>query len=144
MTIIMMKFYSRRGQSSLEMIIILSLLLSVLLLILVSNTSVLSIMNAKYNNDITNSALDDVANAASFVYQQGEGAKKQVYVTLPDTLRNVTLNDSYIEAEVFVKEGNTQKIYRNFPFSVTGDFPVERGRYQITLEVVNNAVNISY
>ncbi|MFT4310516.1 MAG: hypothetical protein ACMXYC_02700 [Candidatus Woesearchaeota archaeon] len=133
-----------KGQTSLETIVILSLFLGILIVILLSNTSFLSISNAKHHAEQTTIALDTLTQRMQYVYHQGVGAQQTVTLRLPPNFINATLQDKTVVFRMAVRGGNQQEVFRNMPFNVSGQLPNRAGSYVVVVRAVEYGVNVTY
>jgi hypothetical protein len=133
-----------KAQTSIELIVILSLMLSIFIVIVVSNNNMLSTSTSRLNQDKANSALDDISNAANSVYQQGTGAKTRVYVSVPQSAFNSTVFNKTIKLQMYVKGQRIQTVYRLFDFDINGTLPNSSGSYWVDVEAYDSYVNMSY
>ncbi|MBI4158878.1 hypothetical protein HY500_01315 [Candidatus Woesearchaeota archaeon] len=119
----------KRGQVSIELIVILSLVLTVLLIVFNVGSDTIGYTQSSSDNTRLTTFFNIVRNAASTVYHQGVGAKTSVYVVMPDNLANITVTTRSIIATT--NTGDT--FARNFDFNITGNFSA-KGSYYIDVE----------
>ncbi|MFA6329303.1 MAG: LamG domain-containing protein, partial [Candidatus Micrarchaeia archaeon] len=128
----------RRGQTTLEFMMILGIALLVLLVtVTLSNEqgSALSTRKAELQASL---AATDIGNAAREVYAQGIGARKTSLVTLPRSY-NASLSGVY-PYYIKVHAGRSDYI-ETFPFQVTGSLPGRPGTYEFLVE--NDGATVS-
>jgi hypothetical protein len=133
----------KRGQNAIETLIILAVILAIFTMMLVVNQDVVKSYNSKFTVDRTNSALNDITNAAQSVYQQGVGAKTRVVVNFPDGIANVTFRNNIVKFRL----DSNNLIQKKFEFNVSGKLVSYEGRRWVNFESSSNTstifVNIS-
>jgi len=130
----------KRGQSSLEMAILLAGGLLFLTTVIIINQDVLNTVQSQFRITRSTAVLDDVGNAIESAYQQGVGAKNRLYVNFPSGITNisvVSVNNNNITI-VMNLTGN-DFVFRTFSFnvSVLGNFSVQEGSRWITVENID-------
>jgi hypothetical protein len=131
----------KRAQAATEFLIILAAALVVLLVILEVSTETLSSAGSEIRHRKAQNAIDEIADAAELVYQQGVGAKTKVYVSFPNTINTVSITDQTIA--ITFKGTGQDPVYRNVGFSLNGSIPSDEGFYWITVEAKESVVDIS-
>ena len=133
----------KRGQNAVETLIILGVIIAIFTMMIVVNQDVVKSYNSKFTVDRTNSALNDITNAAQSVYQQGVGAKTRITINFPDGVDNITFKNNIIKFRL----GNNNLIQKKFEFNVTGKLVSNEGRRWVNFESSSNTstifVNIS-
>ena len=133
----------KRGQNAVETLIILCVIIAIFTMMIVVNQDVVKSYNSKFTVDRTNSALNDITNAAQSVYQQGVGAKTRITINFPDGVDNITFKNNIIKFRL----GNNNLIQKKFEFNVTGKLVSNEGRRWVNFESSSNTstifVNIS-
>jgi len=113
-----------RGQASTEFIIILAASLVIFSAIAVVSSSQLVDLGTQHTNQQANSAVVDLARAADDVYQQGLGARKKVYIEIPD---DIVANESFVRNNTInMRIGNTDVWATTVP-TVFGAIPSTSG-----------------
>ena len=134
-----MRSGGRRGQIALEAIIIIAfifLLMLPLLYILFSRA--ISIQDEFRTLEVTR-AVDTVASAISTVGVIGPNGTAVVEITLPDSLRNITIGNigpNTSPREIVAVIGTTLgdiDIVRTVPYDVTGAIGAGQGRHKIRI-----------
>ncbi|MBI2135621.1 fibronectin type III domain-containing protein, partial [Candidatus Woesearchaeota archaeon] len=82
--------------------------------------------------------VEDIANAAEQVYQEGQGSKTKVFVTVPENVNSITLSGNSVSINLDAG-GEPITIYRALAFNVSGIVTTEEGKQWITIE--NTAEN---
>jgi len=132
----------KRGQAAVEMIIILAIALVIILIIVYSSQKTSLSALGQYEAAKAKATLDDLADAAELVYQQGFGAKTKLYLTIPSNVvsTNVSLNTMAFK---LASRGYEEDIFRNVDFTVTGSIPKEAGNYWFFVEAKDGYVIIT-
>ena len=133
----------KRGQNAIETLIILAVIIGIFTMMIVVNQDVVRSYNSKFTVDRTNSALNDITNAAQSVYQQGVGAKTRITINFPDGVDNITFKNNIIKFRL----DSNNLIQKKFEFNVSGKLVSNEGRRFINFESSSNTstvfVNIS-
>ena len=128
----------KRGQSAIETLIILCVILLIFVMMIVVNQDVVKNYNSKFTVDRTNSALNDITNNAQSVYQQGVGAKTKVTINFPDGISNITFKNNVVKFRL----NNNNLIQKKFEFNVTGTLVSYEGRRMINFESSSNTSTV--
>jgi len=133
----------KRGQNAIETLIILAVIIGIFTMMIVVNQDVVRSYNSKFTVDRTNSALNDITNAAQSVYQQGVGAKTRITINFPDGVANITFKNNIIKFRL----DSNNLIQKKFEFNVSGKLVSNEGRRFVNFESSSNTstifVNIS-
>ena len=133
----------KRGQNAVETLIILGVIIAIFTMMIVVNQDVVRSYNSKFTVDRTNSALNDITNAAQSVYQQGVGAKTRITINFPDGVANITFKNNIIKFRL----DSNNLIQKKFEFNVSGKLVSNEGRRFVNFESSSNTstvfVNIS-
>ena len=133
----------KRGQNAVETLIILGVIIAIFTMMIVVNQDVVKSYNSKFTVDRTNSALNDITNAAQSVYQQGVGAKTRITINFPDGVANITFKNNIIKFRL----DSNNLIQKKFEFNVSGKLVSNEGRRFVNFESSSNTstvfVNIS-
>ena len=133
----------KRGQNAVETLIILGVIIAIFTMMIVVNQDVVKSYNSKFTVDRTNSALNDITNAAQSVYQQGVGAKTRITINFPDGVANITFKNNIIKFRL----DSNNLIQKKFEFNVSGKLVSNEGRRWVNFESSSNTstifVNIS-
>lgn len=129
----------KKGQGAVELLIILGVGLAVLLIIFqFSSDSLLSYSSAFAEGQVQD-ALETLKQDAELVYQQGNGAKTQVYITLPEGIQYTNVTERTLKITFY----NGNSLYRNFDFNITGNLSSHSGGQWIDVEAVSGQVSFS-
>jgi len=122
----------RKAQAAIEITIIASVMLIVLLFLfefgetkILENASVVQVSEAR-------NTVDMLAKAAIEVHNEGVGAKRKVYITIPDRVdpNRVLINNNTITLGVYVGDGTSDISSEvNFQVRKGGYFPTTPGNY---------------
>ena len=127
---------SKKAQGATEFIIIIAVALAVLLVLFAFNTDILSTSNKQLQETKARTTINDIADAAEFVHQQGVGSKTRVYATIPEDVVSTTIENGTIKIE-FV---GGEVTFQNLDFSINGSIPTDDGSYWFCIESTENSV----
>ncbi len=136
-----MATHCRSGQLSVEFLLLLAITLIVLLgAIIISQSSDINLKQTKIRGEAQNT-VNDLGAAAKEVYAQGTGAKKQVYITIPEGFEP---QESFI-ANKSIKIRVAGSDYVDIEsFEMRGTLPASVGGQWIWVVSEGNAVRIGY
>ena len=139
------KFFqkNRKSQTSIEVIVLLSIVLVILGLLISSNMHISSMFVSKYSKDQIKLSLDSIKSSADAVYSQGKGAKDSIIITLPSGIKNSSIVNQTLIYEVYSGDSVNQ-IYRILDYNISGTLPFEEGQYKLSIESFGGYVNVSY
>jgi hypothetical protein len=133
-------YYKNKGQTSIEVLVILAVSLIVLIFIIQTSQKSLNNYESMILEKKTDSFLNELVLASNLVYQQGYGAKTRVFLDIPENLNYINISNKTISVEFI--NGNSK--YRNLNFEVAGNLPVNEGSFYADVEVgVSGSVYIS-
>jgi hypothetical protein len=131
----------RSGQVSVEFLQILAVSLLVLMLFLAISQNTQSDINQVKESSDAQNTISDIAGAAKEVYAQGLGAKKKVYVTIPD---GVEPEKTYV-ANKSIRLNVAGSDYTGLEtFDMHGTIPTNPGGHWIWVVSEGNKVRIGY
>src|SRR3989339_594807 len=93
----------KRGQSAVELMIILAVGLVVLLGIMGLFFDVETNVSGQVEQRKARNAVDSLADAAEMVYQQGEGSRTRVYVSFPEEVNYINITNNLILMNLYVE-----------------------------------------
>ena len=136
---------ARRGQASLEYIVMLSLSLAVFSSILYVSTSLLSSSTTQIGIDAAARGVSQMKEAADFVYVHGHPSKTQVNVYVPPNIENVTIDNQTIRFRISVGPAYTD-VYSISRANLTANvcpndqscMQKHEGYYLLNVESTNN------
>ena len=131
-----------KAQATLETILVLSLVITILLFIVEVDQTILTNTEHDYTLKKMQFAMDSIVHAADLVYQQGEGARIKIRLTLPAHISSFSIGHRMINATINTS-GTLTTIFRKFDYDITGSLPTEQGYYWFLLESRQGGVNIS-
>lgn len=126
----------KKAQGATEFIIIIAVALAVLLVLLAFNTDVLTTSNKQLQETKARTTVNDIADAAEFVYQQGVGSKTRVYGTIPEDVVNASVENRTIKIQLVGGETT----FQNLDFSINGTLPTDEGSYWFCIESLENSI----
>ena len=129
----------KRGQGATELLIVLGVGLVVLVMILVFSSDSLNSYKAQFRENQAENALESLESAVSLLYQQGEGAQTQVFLTMPAVVNNTIISGKTMS--IIFLNGNT--IYRSLDINVSGNLPNNTGGHYVDLKSQTGVVYIS-
>jgi len=109
-------------------------------LIYLSQTSTISIKQARQDT-LAKNAVSDLGAAAKEVYAQGFGAKKKVYVSIPS---GVDLNKTYVSNRSIRYSVAGNDYVSTQDFDLRGTLPTQEGGYSVWVVSEGNKVRIGY
>ena len=122
----------RHAQASAEAIVLLAALLAIMLLLVGTLFGVGTTSQATYDQGVMGTTIDDLVNAATVVWHQGEGARQRIFLQLPENVDSIVLNGSAI---VIRRASTSQEDYsRSLDFNITGNLSPQRSGYWLTVE----------
>lgn len=124
------------------MIVILAVALFIFLIVIALNQDVLSSTSGQFETAKARAALDDIANTAELVYQQGVGSKSVVFITMPGNVQDTTASGNLLQIDYY-SGGTLKSVYRTIDFTVSGAIPLEEGSYYMDIESLDGSVSIS-
>ncbi len=129
----------KRGQGATELLIILGVGLAVLIILFQFSSDSLFGYSSSFRDRQAQEALNQIKHSSELLYQQGNGAKTKVYITLPEGIESAVISNTTIS--ILFSNGNT--IYENFDFSVDGTLPINSGGHWVDLLTLNSIVYVS-
>ncbi|MEM4662691.1 MAG: hypothetical protein QXM75_01590 [Candidatus Diapherotrites archaeon] len=125
------KNLSEKGQSSVEVLVILTFGLIVLIAIIAySNQSMVELQIERQQKTALIS-VSDLVNAANAVYKQGEGARKKVFFSVPSS---IDPNRSGIEGSSIFFNVAGSDIYAKADVNLVGTIPLTPGEHWVWVE----------
>ena len=135
-----------RGQAAVEWIVIISVAMLLLAVMLSFSHDSYGFFLNSIKVGKAKAALNDLKNAADFVFGQGKDAKTRVYVTIPDscnlTLRTLPGGEGQMQAVVYA-DGKEQYFDVYTDANLTGSLPSKAGSYCMDVECTGASVSIT-
>ena len=128
----------KRGQTAVEMIVILSIVLIILLVLIKLNNKTIIYSNRLADEAKANALLSDIEKTAEDAYKQGVGSRSKIYVNFPDNLKSVNITGKSIK--ITFNQGTT--FFKNFNFNLSGNISKIKGSQNLIIESNLNNVNI--
>lgn len=131
-----------RGQSALEYLIIVSLVMVFLIPIWAHVTGTQRDTSTELSLTYAKNTANQIADAADLVYSQGPPAKIRINVYIPYGIENATIINNAINFQVWSDPGITD-IFAFSTAQLNGTLPTRQGYYWIDVEATDNLVQIS-
>jgi len=131
----------KRGQSSVELLVLFSVGLAIVLIIITANQQTFFSLNSQYDSEKARAVVNDIADAAERVYSQGVGAKTRIYVSIPPLVNEINISGNVVDIELLSGDSH-RNIYRTFNFNVEGNLTKEEGNYWVLVESKNGYVSV--
>ncbi|MEM4598109.1 MAG: hypothetical protein QW400_00240 [Candidatus Diapherotrites archaeon] len=122
---------SSKGQSSVEVMVILAVGLVILIAIIAYSNTSLSEIQLERQQQIALTSVNDLINAANDVYRQGEGARKRVFFSVPSA---IDPSKSGIEGTSIVFNVAGSDIYAKGDANLVGTIPLKPGEHRVWVE----------
>lgn len=129
----------RKGQGATELLIILGVGLIVLVILFQFSSTNLFSYSSNFRERQIQDALETLKQNAELVYQQGNGAKTEVYITFPEGIQSTNVSARTLKVVFF---GNNT-IYRDFDFNISGNLSSSAGGHWVNIESVRGQVTFS-
>ncbi len=133
---------SKKSQTAVEMIILLTVIVGILIIIISISSNVFDSASGRFETAKAKSAVDEISLAAEQVYLQGSGSKKAVFVTLPENLISANVSNNIVNIK-FISGGNVREVYRKLDFPLQGEMPLTSGNSWVYLSTNNGVVILS-
>ncbi len=123
----------RRGQASLEYLIVVTLSLLIL------SPMIYYALEYKNNLDDVKPIVDLkrtmklIKENSDFVFSQGIGAKISIKIVIPKQVVLIEQGDTYLKFRLRANYGEEDFVIL-FPYNITGSFPTQPGYYKLTIE----------
>lgn len=131
----------RTAQAAVELIVVLGIGLIVFLSILSLSYETSNRVGGAFQSTKASTVVDDLADAATLVYQQGSGSKTTVFVTIPSDVSSIVVEGKTITMTLIVA-GEERVVYRSTDFNVSGSVPTTAGNHWIAIEAQSAQVVI--
>lgn len=126
----------KRGQVSIEYLMIIGLLLLVTIPLFVY-----AFIEVKRNIQMNHAddAVHTIANAADTVYSLGPGSKKYVWITMPGGVTQTLVNETEVSMKLYIFGGESDVFAKTKP-TVIGSIPSSEGPHRIAVEALSFGV----
>ncbi len=124
----MQKCSSKKGQGSIEFLVILAAFMVVLTVVFFSAWNYIIMFRAEKKGVDTRSVLESIRTAAREVYSQGVGARKYIFLSLPS---DYNPGKSYISKNTLVLTIGNKTYLKGVDVNITGKFPPAPGAYNL-------------
>ena len=132
----------KRGQSSVEALILIAIILVILISILSFKEEVLTGMGNSYYASKVKVVADKIVQGATMIYNQGSGAKTVLFVTVPKEVTNISFSGHVMSLNVNIS-GKKETFFRKTDFVLNGSMPVGIGNYCVLLKSYAGYVEVS-
>lgn len=132
----------KRGQTSVELIVILGVVLTVFIVIFVSSNFAVTSFQRSNDEKMSRVALEQIAASAKRVYAQGEGATDYIFVRFPKSINNTVVNNDRIEIHLVGINGTIQRVQRAMSYEINGTMPTMSGLFELKLQSRGSYVQI--
>ena len=134
-----------KSQTSFETLIIMAVMVVIILILLVFNTDLSGTYSTKYSRDKIKTALEDISVAAEQAYNQGQGAKSRVFISLPNIIIKSTVEGQTLTFNIYysVNSEGVTPVYKNLDFNVTGNLPSSAGNHWLIRESQGGSVKFA-
>lgn len=122
----------RRGQSGIEYMVLIGVLLAFLVPILIYATQTTTL---SFRTSQSREAVQLIAQAADHVY--GTGGRTSVFVTIPSGVTSVSLVNKTVALTLKIDDSQGEAIATTFA-NLTGSVPTQAGRYKLVIELLAN------
>ncbi len=139
----MRKFSVHRGQSALELLVILAVGLIVLGLVISTSQERLSSSQQALAFSIAKSSVNELAKAADSVYYEGVGARREVQFKLPEGTLATAITANSINIKVAAQTGSSDAVANTQAnICINSQLPSKPGEYSIAVESLDNCIAI--
>ncbi len=111
---------NKKGQASLEYMVMLALSLGIFAAILYVTNSMITSSNTQIGADATSRAVEGIREAADFIYTHGHPSKTQINIMIPSNIENISIQNNIVRMGVSSGLSYTD-IYRVTKGNMTGD-----------------------
>jgi len=132
-----------KAQVSLEYLTIVSIALLILVpLVLYANQMFLG-YRENTRTSLAKNAVKKIGENADWVYSQGQPARREIQVYMPDGIEEASLENNEVLLRIRTSAGTSDIFYRTIS-PLDGSIPSNSGYYKISLVAFQNYVNISW
>jgi len=110
----------KKAQSATEYLIILSIVITIIGMLMGSAYQMLNTSEIKKRNLQVQDMIDELGKASELVFQEGQGAKTKVYVTIPQGITGYRRTGTTLYINISLGNDDAHFTYPlNFPFTLT-------------------------
>lgn len=137
----------KKGQVSIEYMMIIGFVTIITIPLIIIYHTAMQDFGDEINSAQINQVAKKVVDAAESVYYLGEPSQTILKINIPDNIVLANLSAGY---EIFFKirtKTGISDIVRNSFVNITGDLPIKKGTYTITIKAVTDPtshVEVSY
>ena len=129
----------RKAQSSIELVVILAVSLAFLAVMFNYASDQLSKLNAGQGIQNAENSVKGLADAANDVYSQGVGAKKRVFITIPD---GVDAGKTGVQGNIVRISVQGTDVVEAADVNLSGSFPITAGGHFVVVKAKEGYVEI--
>lgn len=129
------------AQAATELIVVFTVTLGILMIITIMNFDLLASSNERFRITKVQDTLNDIARSSQLTYQQGNGARTQVYINIPKSVTRTIITNKTLSISLNVA-GLNATLYRRLDFNITGTIPDDEGYYWLNITSRGNYVEI--
>jgi hypothetical protein len=132
-----------KGQTAIEMIVILAVGLIFITSMIMIDQDVMKTFSVRLNSAKAKAVVNELGEAADTVYRQGVGSLTVVFITMPPGVNKVDIIGNRLEIN-YSTPGGDNFVYRTFSFPVMGGVDILDGNYWVKVESMDGYVRIGY
>jgi len=136
------RLHNKKSQSASEYLIVLAIIITIVSMLMGSAYNMLSSSESKKKSLQAQDLVDEIGKASELVYQEGEGAKTRVYVTIPNAIISYRKTGNMIF--VNLTQTTTQPYVYPLNFPITMNLPNNSGSYWLNVSSNGTGVTIEY
>lgn len=143
---IMERIFKKRGQASLEYMVMLALSLGIFASILYVTNSLITSSSTQIGADAAFRAVEGIKEASDFIYTHGHPSKTQINVRIPSNIENISIGNKIVRIGISSGLSYTD-IYDVTRGNMTSDLSVicpsgncREGYYVLNVESMNPAL----
>ncbi len=136
--------FRKRGQASLEFLIIVGIAMIILAPIIYMATSYKEDVESAKSYLMTKESLKTLKISSLSVYNQGEGSKTTTYINLPSEMEYFNIINNYIVIRIRTVAG-VEDMFVELPFNITyTSLPTTYGRYRVEITSLPEGVRYDF
>ena len=122
----------KKSQAATEYLIISALIIILLSMLLGVGYNMMWSNNTRIASIKAQDFAGSIAKAATLVYQEGKGAKTQVYVDIPEGIINISNGTDYVLVHLRAR-GDIVPYYYGLDFPIAINISIEKGYYWLNI-----------
>ncbi len=132
-----------KGQSAVEFLVIVSMLLLILGPLWIEVSQVLQQQQSELRVTYAKTALGEIQRAADIVAIQGPPSSITLRLYVPTDIVNSSISGKEVQFTIALGDARTDVVALT-KTNVVGDLPTEEGFYRITVKAENGYVNVTH